>query len=341
MAARQTGQHHHGDHQHRAHRRQREPGGGGIGHGACQRHRTGHLRTGYPPRQRGKQPPQSRPDQCAAACHQPHMESGDRDEMGQARGAQDLPVRIVQRPRVAQRQGAHEAGRVAGYFPRDALRHGIAPGVDPAGRCQFPGQGRMADVTGRRDTLRHRMAFGIHPAGIGQSPRRTHAHVQPPAFARTEPCAGPGHLGTEVVVPRQSDQFPAQRRRLCVGIVHPQQEPRAPGLRFRQAHHASTDDDIAPLPGRRQLRTEAPRGMQAGPGRARQHRPRPAPTCACAPATYPCDQSEPQNGDRRQCRRPQHSHHAQQDRCGTCQAERRQRISCRKGGGRHVSGPAG
>ena len=100
-----------GDHQHRAHGGQGKTGECGIQHRTEQRRDDRHLRPRHATAQRRPTPPHRAHQQRKEPRDQADMKAGDRDEMGEPARAQLLPVGIVQRAGVAQRERAQKARR--------------------------------------------------------------------------------------------------------------------------------------------------------------------------------------------------------------------------------------
>ncbi|MCW0372722.1 hypothetical protein NB710_003659 [Xanthomonas sacchari] len=321
--------HHHRDHQRGAHGRQGHARHQGVAAGAEQRQR----RRGLAPRpvaaQLRPQPPQAAAEQREGTGDQADMEAGNGDEMGQAGGAQDAPVAIVQPPGIAQRQRLHVARRGLRHGRGDARGHARPPGVDALPRRQLRCRLRRHHVAAGADPLRQRVGLGVEAAGIAQAARCTQAHLQLPARAGAQCATRPGLVRAEVVVPRQLQQAPAQRRRLRRIGVHAEQKTGAAGFGLRQFHHLAADVDHALFPVGRQLPCQHHAGDQRQPAGADRERAQPAPARCRHVQRRPGEQDRHGQRPGQQARQPQRGQHAGGEAGRDRSAERRR---CRPAG---------
>ncbi len=246
--------------------------------------------------------------------------------MGQARSAQDAPVAIVQRARVAERQRLHVTRRRARHRRRNPRRQPLAPGIDALPRRQFGGFVRRGHVAAGTDPLRQCIGLRVESARIAEPARRAQAHAQAPARAGVQCRARTRRVRAEIVVPGQLQQAPAQRRRLRGIGVHPKHETRAPHLGLRQFQHLPLQRRHALFPVGGQLPRQNHAGNQPQPSKAQGEGAQPAPVRHADPHRAAAKQQQQGQRPRRQPRQPQCRQYARGERGGDADAERGDRL---------------
>ena len=314
-ATRQACHRNDGDHQYRAHGRQRESRQCRVQHRAGEGRQHRRLRARHAATQRRPAPPQRAHQQCEESGDQTDMESGNRNEMGQSGRAQLRPVVVVQRPRIAQRERAYETRGRLRHRIGDPRGHRFAPRIDPARPARFMRELRIAHITCRRDPFDHRMLFAIDAAGIAQPARRTQLRRQRPSAAGSDAQTRRIHrlvVRIEIVVPRQPHPPPAQGLRLGCDVIHLQHEPGPSRFMLRQFNDRAGQLRLPMLHRQRQLTFQGERSMRAGKNET-QREDREMPPSASHARSDRCDRcSHSQKSCAGRRGKPKTDHHAEQ-----------------------------
>lgn len=225
-------------------------------------------------------------------------------------GARHRPVVLIQTARITDRKGLQQ-GRIVTvvHSRRDTSRYRIAHAVDAPWRAGQPGVCRViTHVAGGDDAALQRGALAIRATRVKQAARSLQAQQQTPAGAWIQRwrILIPGHRDASV-----------QRQRLSIetGLLHLQGEAGGVGARQGQVDEVADDRKVQPFHRARQARIHRLRPTPQCPANAQQEAGKPT-RSRKTPGQHQRRQGQQQHVPaRRQCGKPLHQQHAEQQRC--------------------------